>query len=177
MTTHRSAAPTPAETAAWWPVPITSVSGRIDRNTSGSSCCGCGDPHERPVRVWAVNVLPLCTPVLASPARAVGAGDLQPAPAELTPATGDEEGGEDAVTRGDRPHRIAHRLDDAHRLMAHTGATVPLGDPPVEPQVRPTDGGVGDPDHRRRRRRHRRCGDLIDDDLARCLEECSAHRT
>src|SRR4051794_25741625 len=84
------------------------------------------------------------------------------------------EGRDDEVPLADRTDRRADCLDDSDEFVADTSAVMPRLAPPV-PQVRPADTGEEYPDDRVRRSLDRGIGDVLDDDVTRCVEDGGSH--
>ena len=166
---------TPALTAAWWPVPITSESASSERIIS-VGVAGAGDAHEGGVGERHAHGLALAAVHAAvGPEAAVDAarGDARPAVRAGAVAVG--EGGDDDVALVERADLGADVLDHADELVADRPVRLVGRLAPVEPQVRAADAGEHDAHDGVGRLDDLGIGALGDFDLAGLDEDCCTH--
>ena len=185
ITPHRPTAPSPttatvlpgptcAASAAWWPVPITSVSVSSDgisassaptgSTTSVPSACGTRTASPWPPSTSAEPYLPPCRQLALQPFAAEDAGAVRP-----------EERRDDEVAGLDGRDVGADGLDDADELVPHPAAGVVVRHRLVRPQVAAADRGAGDPHERVGRLDQPRVRDVLDANVAGSVHHCRAH--
>jgi hypothetical protein len=165
--------PTFAATAAWWPVPMTSVrvssdgisasSSRTGNTTSVPSACG-----TRTLTLAAVDVAPAV-------ATAMQALALQPLAAEHARSVRPEERRQHQIPGLHCAHLGADSIDDADELMSHTATGVVAGHRLVRPKIATADGGARHPHERVGRLDQVGVGNALDADVAGAVHQRRAH--